>query len=41
MPWYRKVYADDDAFWADLVAVYHQELAALAEAGATFVQFDE
>ena len=37
----RKVYADDDAFWADLVAVYHQELAALAEAGATFVQFDE
>ena len=41
MPWIRKVYADDDAFWADLVAVYHQELAALAEAGATFVQFDE
>ena len=40
-PMERSVYPDDEAFWSDLVAVYHQELAALAEAGATFVQFDE
>lgn len=37
----REVYPDLDAFWADLVAAYHAELAALATAGCTYVQFDE
>ncbi|MCH7479129.1 MAG: 5-methyltetrahydropteroyltriglutamate--homocysteine S-methyltransferase [SAR324 cluster bacterium] len=37
----RSAYPEDEAFWADLVNLYHQEMAALAEAGATFLQFDE
>lgn len=34
-------YADDAAFFADLAAVYHQELSDLASRGATYVQLDE
>ena len=37
----REVYPDLDGFWADLAACYHKELAALAEAGCTYVQLDE
>ena len=37
----REVYSDLDEFWADLVACYHKELAALADAGCTYVQLDE
>ena len=37
----REVYPDLDAFWADLVAAYHAELAALAKAGCAYVQLDE
>jgi 5-methyltetrahydropteroyltriglutamate--homocysteine methyltransferase len=37
----RAIYADADAFWHDLVAAYRQELAALAAAGATYIQLDE
>jgi 5-methyltetrahydropteroyltriglutamate--homocysteine methyltransferase len=35
------VYPDRDAFWADLIAAYRQEIAALAEAGCTYIQIDE
>ncbi|MGH7857206.1 MAG: 5-methyltetrahydropteroyltriglutamate--homocysteine S-methyltransferase [Candidatus Binatia bacterium] len=35
------VYADLDAFWDDVFAVYRAELADLATAGATYVQLDE
>jgi 5-methyltetrahydropteroyltriglutamate--homocysteine methyltransferase len=34
-------YGDVDEFWADTVAAYHQELAALAAAGCVYVQIDE
>jgi 5-methyltetrahydropteroyltriglutamate--homocysteine methyltransferase len=34
-------YGDVDAFWDDVVAAYRQELAALAEAGARYIQFDD
>jgi 5-methyltetrahydropteroyltriglutamate--homocysteine methyltransferase len=34
-------YRDVDEFWADTVAAYHQELAALAAAGCVYVQIDE
>ncbi|HUK60057.1 MAG TPA: 5-methyltetrahydropteroyltriglutamate--homocysteine S-methyltransferase [Stellaceae bacterium] len=37
----REVYPDLEAFWADLVAAYHAELAALAKAGCDYVQLDE
>ena len=37
----RTVYPDLDKFWADLVAAYHAELAALAKAGCNYVQLDE
>jgi 5-methyltetrahydropteroyltriglutamate--homocysteine methyltransferase len=37
----RAVYSDLDEFWTDVVRIYHEELADLARAGATFVQFDE
>lgn len=37
----REVYPDLDFFWADLVACYHKELGALADAGCTYVQLDE
>jgi 5-methyltetrahydropteroyltriglutamate--homocysteine methyltransferase len=36
-----KVYPVLDQFWADLIQIYQHELADLARAGATFVQFDE
>ncbi len=34
-------YKDIGAFWDDLVRAYRQELAALVEAGATYIQFDD
>ncbi|MSQ50923.1 MAG: 5-methyltetrahydropteroyltriglutamate--homocysteine S-methyltransferase [Betaproteobacteria bacterium] len=37
----QDVYPNLDAFWSDLVAAYHQELQALADAGCTYVQIDE
>ena len=35
------VYRDTDSFWADLVAAYRQELAALVQAGARYIQLDD
>ena len=35
------VYDDVDAFWEDLVAAYRQELAALVNAGARYIQLDD
>lgn len=37
----REVYPDLDGFWSDLVAAYHQEMTALADAGCTYLQIDE
>jgi len=37
----REVYPDLDAFWADLVQAYIQEMRSLAEAGCTYLQIDE
>ena len=37
----RNVYPDEDAFWADLAAVYRAEIAGLARRGCTYVQIDE
>lgn len=37
----RKVYADAKPFFADLAAIYRQEIADLAKAGCRYVQFDE
>jgi 5-methyltetrahydropteroyltriglutamate--homocysteine methyltransferase len=37
----RDAYPDLDAFWSDLVAAYHQEMRALAEAGCSYLQIDE
>jgi 5-methyltetrahydropteroyltriglutamate--homocysteine methyltransferase len=34
-------YKTPDAFWADVVKAYRQEIAALAQAGATYIQFDD
>lgn len=34
-------YQDIDAFWADVTAAYRAEVAALIEAGATYIQFDD
>src|SRR5262245_18894289 len=34
-------YSDRDAFWADVVRAYRQEVTALVEAGATYIQFDD
>lgn len=34
-------YSSTDDFWADLIAVYRREFAALAAAGCTYVQIDE
>lgn len=36
-----KVYANADAFFADLAGIYRQEIAHLAEAGCRYVQLDE
>ncbi|MEE8333283.1 MAG: 5-methyltetrahydropteroyltriglutamate--homocysteine S-methyltransferase [Alphaproteobacteria bacterium] len=35
------IYSDAESYLDDLVAIYREELAALAELGATYVQFDE
>jgi 5-methyltetrahydropteroyltriglutamate--homocysteine methyltransferase len=37
----RDAYPDLDAFWSDLVAAYHKEMAALAQAGCSYLQIDE
>jgi 5-methyltetrahydropteroyltriglutamate--homocysteine methyltransferase len=37
----RAVYPDLDTFWADLVAAYHAEMRALADAGCDYLQLDE
>lgn len=34
-------YKDFDAFWADLISAYRQELDALVKAGATYIQIDD
>jgi 5-methyltetrahydropteroyltriglutamate--homocysteine methyltransferase len=34
-------YTDVDAFWTDLIGAYRQEVTALVEAGATYIQFDD
>ncbi len=35
------VYKDKDAFWSDLVVAYRQELAALVDSGARYIQLDD
>ena len=35
------VYADMDAFWADLTAAYAEEVRRLGELGCTYLQFDD
>lgn len=37
----KSAYPDINAYWADLVEVYRAEIADLAKAGCTYVQFDE
>jgi 5-methyltetrahydropteroyltriglutamate--homocysteine methyltransferase len=37
----RKIYPSLDAFWADMVTAYNQELRALYDAGCRYVQIDE
>jgi 5-methyltetrahydropteroyltriglutamate--homocysteine methyltransferase len=37
----RDVYPDLDAFWADLVQAYIEEMRSLAEVGCTYLQIDE
>jgi 5-methyltetrahydropteroyltriglutamate--homocysteine methyltransferase len=37
----KKVYPDVDKFWADLVAVYRAEIAALGKMGLTYLQLDD
>ena len=37
----RSVYPDMEDYWRDLVAVYKEEVAALAKAGCTLLQLDE
>ena len=37
----RRIYPDRDAFMADVVAIYREELAELAKRGCTYVQIDE
>jgi 5-methyltetrahydropteroyltriglutamate--homocysteine methyltransferase len=37
----RKVYADDKKFWADLIAVYRAEIAALGKMGLKYLQLDD
>jgi 5-methyltetrahydropteroyltriglutamate--homocysteine methyltransferase len=34
-------YRDLDAFWADVITAYRQEVNALVKAGATYIQFDD
>ena len=35
------VYRDDELFWDDLIAAYRQELKALVDAGARYIQMDD
>ncbi|MFL5904414.1 MAG: 5-methyltetrahydropteroyltriglutamate--homocysteine S-methyltransferase [Solirubrobacteraceae bacterium] len=35
------VYGDTDAFWADLVAAYREEVRRMADLGCTYLQFDD
>src|SRR5690606_26701668 len=37
----KAIYPDPEAFWADLVAAYRQELKALIAAGARYIQLDD
>lgn len=37
----RKVYPDEDQWWDDLIAVYQQEIRALAALGCKYLQIDE
>jgi 5-methyltetrahydropteroyltriglutamate--homocysteine methyltransferase len=37
----RTVYPNDDAYWDDLIAVYQEEIRALADLGLTYLQLDE
>lgn len=37
----RDIYPDLDNFWSDLVSAYHEEMAALAGEGCTYLQIDE
>lgn len=37
----RDVYPNLDDFWSDLAGAYHQEMAALADAGCRYIQIDE
>ncbi len=37
----RAAYPDEDEFWTDLSAAYAAEVAALADLGCTYVQFDD
>jgi 5-methyltetrahydropteroyltriglutamate--homocysteine methyltransferase len=36
-----RVYAELDAFWADLVAAYREQVRRLGELGCTYLQFDD
>jgi 5-methyltetrahydropteroyltriglutamate--homocysteine methyltransferase len=36
-----KVYADQQSFWSDLIGAFQREVAALAAAGATYIQIDD
>src|SRR4029079_6000513 len=37
----ESVYPDVEAFWADLVAAYREEVRRLGELGCTYLQFDD
>ncbi len=37
----RKAYPDLDAFWADIVAIYRAEIAALEALGCRYIQIDD
>ena len=37
----RKVYADDDAYWKDMVEVFQQEMRDVYDAGCRYLQLDE
>jgi 5-methyltetrahydropteroyltriglutamate--homocysteine methyltransferase len=37
----KTVYPDEDEYWSDMIAAYHQEMAALSAAGCRSVQIDE
>jgi 5-methyltetrahydropteroyltriglutamate--homocysteine methyltransferase len=37
----RALYPDDAQYWDDLVGIYREEIAALGEAGCSYLQLDE